>query len=227
MRVLRGAEQRVVYAVDHDADALHSLMVLLRSNGLTAAGFASAGELLQALPDEARGCLVTELRMPEVDGVQLIQALKSRGCFLPVIVVSGGSDVGLAVDAMKAGAADFMEKPHDNSALLRTVHACMDADAHAYEARCEQIRLVRRLESLTNRERQVLDLILEGASNKHIAARLAISPRTVEIYRAHVMSKMWAESLSELVRMCLLADAAQRGGAWDYGKVRRYSPRHA
>lgn len=227
MRISRGAEQRVAYVVDHDPQALHSLMVLLRSNGLTAVGFASAGELLQALPEDARGCLISELRMPEVDGVALIHALKARGCFLPVIVVSGGADVGLAVDAMKAGAADFLEKPYDNSALLRSVQTCMDADAHAHEERCEQMRLQRRLESLTNRERQVLDLILEGASNKRIAAQLEISPRTVEIYRAHVMSKMWAESLSELVRMCLMASAAQLSGAWDYGKIRRYSPRHA
>lgn len=226
MRISRGSEQRIAYVVDDDAQALHATMLLLRSNGLTALGFASAGELLEALPDEARGCLITELKLSEIDGVELIQALKARSCFLPVIVMSGRSCVGRAVDAMKAGAADFLERPYDESALVRAVYASMEADAQAYEERCEHLRLQRRLESLTNRERQVLDLILDGASNKNIAARLAISPRTVEIYRAHVMSKMWAESLSELVKMCLMASAAQ-ASAWDYGKVRRYSPRHA
>src|SRR4051812_27356598 len=101
MRIARGAEQRVVYVVDADAEALHAMMTTLRSHGLTPLGFGSAGELLQSVSEDARGCLITELRMPEVDGVELIQALKARSCFLPVVVVSGGTDVGRAVDAMK------------------------------------------------------------------------------------------------------------------------------
>jgi two-component system response regulator FixJ len=197
-----------VYVVDDDDAALHSLVLLLGAHGLKARGFASAAELLEALGPEARGCLVTDLRMPEIDGVQLIRTLKERGSALPVIVVTGHADVSRAVDAMKAGAAEFIEKPYEAELILRLVRGCLEQGQEAADANSRRRQVRQRLESLTGRERQVLDLLVEGASNKVVAVRLGISPRTVEVYRASVMSKMRAESLSDLVRMTLASDAA-------------------
>ena len=150
--------------------------------------------------------------MPEMDGVELIKALKARQSILPVIVVTGHADVTVAVQAMKAGAVDFVQKPYESELILRLVRACLEDNDEAIDASAGRHRILRRIESLTPRERQVLMLIMEGASNKVIASSLAISPRTVEIYRANVMSKMRAENLSELIRMTLAvgADATLR-----------------
>jgi two-component system response regulator FixJ len=143
-----------------------------------------------------------------MDGIELIRELKTIGCILPVIVITGHADVSRAVDAMKAGASDFIEKPFESEQLLRTVRGCLEDNDAAVDANAAKTKVLRRLESLTQRERQVLDLIIEGASNKVIAAKLAISPRTVEIYRANVMSKMRADSLSDLIRSTLTAAGA-------------------
>jgi two-component system, LuxR family, response regulator FixJ len=202
------ASDRTVYVVDDDDAALESLLLLLKVNGLQAKGFSSAVGLLDRLEPEARGCLVTDLRMPEMDGVQLIRELRGRGSGLPVIVVTGHADVTRAVDAMKAGASEFIEKPFEAELVLRLVRAALEANDEAVDAQAWRHRVRQRLDSLTARERQVLDLVVEGASNKMIAGRLGISPRTVEIYRASVMSKMRADSLSGLVRMTLAAGAA-------------------
>jgi two-component system response regulator FixJ len=202
------ASDRTVYVVDDDDAALDSLLLLLDTNGLKSQGFASAPALLGELPSDARGCLVTDLKMPEMDGVQLIRELKARGATLPVIVVTGHADVTRAVEAMKAGAAEFIEKPFEAELVLRLIRACLEAHDEVMDAQAWRNRVRHRLESLTARERQVLELVVEGASNKVVAARLGISPRTVEIYRASVMSKMRADSLSELVRMTLAAGAA-------------------
>lgn len=202
------AGERTVFVVDDDEAARDSLLALLKSDGLRPRGFASAHDLLATYDAEWRGCVVTDLRMPGMDGVELIQALKAMACILPTIVITGHADVSRAVDAMKAGAADFIEKPYESEQLLRSVRGCLEDNDAAVDANAARLRLVRRVESLTARERQVLDLIMEGASNKVIAARLSISPRTVEIYRANVMSKMRADSLSELIRITLDAGAA-------------------
>jgi two-component system response regulator FixJ len=146
--------------------------------------------------------------MPGMDGVELLKTLKGMHSILPVIVMTGHADVTVAVQAMKAGAADFVEKPFESELILRLVRSCLEENDDAVDANAKITRVRRRLESLTARERQVLDLIIDGASNKVIAASLAISPRTVEIYRANVMSKMRADSLSDLVRMTLTAGAA-------------------
>lgn len=199
---------RTVYVVDDDDAARDSLAMLLKSDGLRARSFASAHEFLATFEASARGCVVTDLRMPSMDGIELIRALKAMGCLLPVIVITGHADVSRAVDAMKAGASDFIEKPYEAEQLLRAVRGCLEENDAATDANAARTRVLRRLESLTGRERQVLDLIIEGASNKVIAATLAISPRTVEIYRANVMSKMRAESLSDLIRSTLQAGAA-------------------
>jgi two-component system response regulator FixJ len=202
------AAERVVFVVDDDDAARDSLLALLKSDGLLSRGFGSAHEFLATYDPGARGCVVTDLRMPGMDGVELIQALKGLASILPIIVITGHADVGRAVDAMKAGASDFIEKPYESEQLLRSIRGCLEDNDAAVDANASRLRLVRRLESLTARERQVLDLIMEGASNKIIASRLSISPRTVEIYRANVMSKMRADSLSELIRITLSAGAA-------------------
>jgi|SRR5436190_9660837 two-component system response regulator FixJ len=202
------AGERAVYVVDDDDAALDSLVMLLAAEGLPAKGFPSPAEFLDALPQEPRGCLITDLRMPEMDGVELIRALRQQGVIIPVIVVTGHADVTKAVDAMKAGAADFIEKPFESELILRLVRTCLEENDDAVDANASRSRVKQRLDSLTARERQVLDLVVEGASNKIVAGRLGISPRTVEIYRASVMSKMRADSLSELVRMTLASGVA-------------------
>jgi len=202
------ADGRTVFVVDDDGPALDSLVMLLRSDGLAAKGYASAHDLLAVFNFESRGCVVTDLRMPGMDGVELIRALKAAGSMLPVIVITGHADVSRAVDAMKAGATDFLEKPYESEVILRVVRACLEENDAALDVCARRKRVLRRVESLTARERQVLDLIMEGASNKVVAQRLEISPRTVEIYRANVMSKMRADSLSELVRITLAAGVA-------------------
>jgi len=199
---------RTVFVVDDDGPALDSLIMLLQSDGLRAEGFASAASFLEAFRAEMRGCVVTDLQMPGMDGIGLIQALKAAGSVLPILMITGHADVSRAVDAMKAGARDFIEKPYDSEVLLRAVRACLEEHDATVDASAMRNRVLRRLESLTARERQVLALIIEGSSNKEIGRALEISPRTVEIYRANVMSKMRADSLSELVRLTLAAGAA-------------------
>jgi len=206
--VMTPAADRTVFVVDDDAAALDSLVMLLRSDGLNPSGFSSAQSFLDALTPESRGCIISDVRMPGMDGVQLIRALKSMNCILPVIVITGHADVTVAVQAMKAGAAEFVQKPFESELILRLVRACLEDNDDAVDASAKRTRVLRRIESLTARERQVLDLIMEGASNKAIASALAISPRTVEIYRANVMSKMRADSLSDLIRMTLSSGAA-------------------
>lgn len=202
--VTPGAD-RTVFVVDDDEPARDSLVMLLKSDGLAARGFASAHDFLATFDAAARGSIVTDLRMPGMDGIELIRALRGLNCLLPVIVITGHADVSRAVDAMKAGAADFIEKPYESERILRVVRACLEENDAAVDASAARTRVLRRLESLTTRERQVLDLIIEGSSNKVIATRLEISPRTVEIYRANVMSKMRADSLSDLIRSTITA----------------------
>jgi len=206
--VMTPAADRTVFVVDDDAAALDSLVMLLRSDGLNPSGFSSAQAFLEALTPESRGCIISDVRMPGMDGVQLIKTLKSMGCILPVIVITGHADVTVAVQAMKAGAAEFVQKPFESELILRLVRACLEENDDAVDASAKRNRVLRRIESLTARERQVLNFIMEGASNKVIAAGLSISPRTVEIYRANVMSKMRADNLSDLIRMTLSSGAA-------------------
>ena len=184
------AGERTVFVVDDDDAARDSLVMLLKSDGLIAKPFASAHDFLATFDPEARGCIITDLRMPSMDGIELIKALKGVGCILPVIVITGHADVSRAVDAMKAGATDFIEKPFESELILRIVRACLEENDAAVDAGAAKTRVLRRLESLTARERQVLDLIVEGASNKVIAARLEISPRTVDRLVATLYEKL-------------------------------------
>ncbi|HXA39436.1 MAG TPA: response regulator FixJ [Phenylobacterium sp.] len=199
---------RTVFVVDDDDAALDSLVMLLRSDGLNPSGFSSALEFLDVLTPDALGCIVSDVRMPGMDGVELVKTLKQRQCLLPVILITGHADVTVAVQAMKAGASEFVQKPFESELILRLVRSALEENEEAVDASSRRTRVLRRIESLTARERQVLDMIMEGASNKAIASGLTISPRTVEIYRANVMSKMRADSLSELIRMTLASGAA-------------------
>jgi two-component system response regulator FixJ len=207
--VMSPAADRTVFVVDDDAAALDSLVMLLRSDGLNPSGFSSAQAFLDRLTPDARGCVISDVRMPGMDGVQLLKTLKAMDCILPVIVITGHADVTVAVQAMKAGAAEFIQKPFESELILRLVRGCLEENDDAVDEHAKRNRVLRRIESLTARERQVLDLIMEGASNKLIASSLSISPRTVEIYRANVMSKMRADSLSDLIRMTISTGAAR------------------
>ena len=206
--VMTPAADRTVFVVDDDEAALDSLVMLLRSDGLNPRGFSSAANFLDALKPESRGCIISDVRMPGMDGVELLRTLKATNCLLPVIVITGHADVTVAVQAMKSGAADFIQKPFESELILRLVRTCLEDNDDLVDASAKRDRVLRRIESLTARERQVLEMIIQGASNKVIAANLDISPRTVEIYRANVMSKMRADSLSDLIRMTLSSGAA-------------------
>jgi len=194
---------QVVHVIDDDADVRQSLAFLLSTAGLAVRVHDSATSFLQVLPEVHDGCVVTDIRMPGMDGLQLQRRLAELKPGLPVIVITGHGDVALAVDAMKAGAIDFIEKPFDDETLLTAIRAALARDARdsAREAQLAAIRT--RLQALSEREREVLQGLVSGKANKVIAYNLGISARTVEVYRANVMTKMQADSLSELVRMVL------------------------
>lgn len=196
----------MVHVIDDDAAMRDSLSFLLESADLNAKTYESAVVFLEHVKGLEPGCIVTDVRMPEMSGLELIQRLKTLGVGLPIIVMTGHADVPLAIEAMKAGVHDFIEKPFDDEALLTAIRAAL-AQAEDQAQRSDELAQIRaRLESLSTREREVLQGLVAGHANKVIAYDLGISPRTVEIYRANVMTKMGASSLSELVRMTLAAE---------------------
>ena len=197
----------LVHVIDDDDAVRDSLSFLLASAGFAVSAHESATAFLDMLPrlPADSGCIITDVRMPGLSGLDLLQRLKDIGLAIPVIVVTGHGDVPLAVEAMKSGAFDFFEKPFDDDILLSAVEAALDLNERNSRRRVEQAEIEVRLSALTTRERQVLEGLVVGQVNKTIAFDLGISPRTVEIYRANVMTKMQAASLSELVRMALTA----------------------
>lgn len=196
----------VVHVVDDDDAVRDSLAFLLRTARIDARTYDSASAFLDALPGADSGCIVTDVRMPGISGIDLLHQLKARGSTMPVIVITGHGDIPLAVEAMKLGAVDFLEKPFDDDVLLASVKSALGRFEQEAQREAERSELRARVAALTSREQDVLHGLVAGKSNKIIAFDLGISPRTVEIYRAHVMTKMNAGSLSELVRMALLAD---------------------
>lgn len=193
----------VVHIVDDEEAVRNSLAFLLSGAGFAVRVHESATDFLAIAAGISNGCLITDLRMPDMDGVELLRKLRDAGALLPAIVITGHGDVQMAVEAMKSGALDFIEKPFSDQVLI-------DSIGRAVERADEQVRneaaeeLVRqRLDSLSERERQVLDGVVAGQPNKTIASELGISPRTVEVYRAGLMGKMQARSLAELVRMVI------------------------
>lgn len=194
-----------VYVIDDDEAARDSIAFLLETARLPVRTFESAAAFLaQPTPPET-GCIITDVRMPEVDGIELLRRLRAQGNRLPVIVITGHGDVPLAVEAMKIGAIDFFEKPFDDEALLSAVRAALGRRQGEDEREAEKRMLAERFAALSAREKQVLEGLVKGHQNKVIAFDLGISPRTVEIYRANVMTKSQASSLSDLVRMALIA----------------------
>ena len=198
-------DKSIVHVIDDDADARESLAFLLGTADIEVHTYKSATAFLEALSRVQAGCIVTDVRMPGIDGMALLRQLKDQGSPLPVIVMTGHGDVPLAVEAMKLGAIDFLEKPFDDNALLAAVRAALSENLAHSERESRRADILERMATLSPRERQVLDGLVVGHPNKTIAFDLGISARTVEVYRANVMTKMNAGSLSELVRMALLA----------------------
>ena len=195
----------VVHVIDDDSAARDSLEFLLRSHEIEAHTYESANSFLAKLPVIGGGCIITDVRMPGVSGVELLHRLNELQIRIPVIVITGHGDLQLAVQAMKQGAVDFLEKPFDDEVLIAAVRSALERWQKGALEQVEREQVHERLASLTRREREVLQGLLAGKANKVIAHDLDISPRTVEIYRANVMNKMKATSLSELVRMGLMA----------------------
>jgi len=190
-----------VHIVDDDEPVRESLAFLCQTDGLKAATYSSPLALLEAASTLREGCIVTDVRMPQMDGLTLIARLHERGVRLPMVVMTGHGDVPMAVAAMKAGAVDFLEKPFDDEIFLTTVRdALVRSERGAAPRAAAAEGLEGKLALLSERERQVLDRLVDGEANKVIALNLGISPRTVEIYRAKVMTKMEAASFADLIR---------------------------
>jgi len=195
----------IVFLIDDDDGVRRSLDALLRSNGLKTAAFASARDFLAQFDPDAAGCLVPDVRLPGMSGIELLQKLRMQNCHMPVIVITGHGDVPLAVEAMKGGAVDFIEKPFRDHVLLTAVRRALKLADEDHEQRIATREIWTRLMTLTPREHQVLDMVVAGKANKVIAIDLDLSIKTVEFHRAHVMEKMRVDSLAELVQMVLLA----------------------
>ena len=206
------ADVPLVHVVDDDEAVRDSLSLLLEAAGLSVRTYDSATAFLKALPNLAAGCVLTDVRMPELDGLELQRRLTELCIRLPVIVMSGHGDVPIAVEAVKAGAADFLEKPFDDAQLLAAVSGALATSQRRREEEAATAGIAKRLASLTPREREVLDKLVAGQPNKTIAYDLGSSPRTVEVHRARVMEKMGVRSLPELVRMTIAAERAAPPG---------------
>lgn len=197
-----------VFIVDDEEAVRDSIAMLLRSVGLRTQVFADATSFLRQYRGELAGCLVLDVRMPRMSGLELQQELNRRGWALPVIFITGHGDVPMAVEAMRAGALDFLQKPFKDDDLIRRVQKALDQDARERAALAERDLLRQHFEELTAREREVARRIVAGQANKAVALDLGLSERTVELHRAHVMQKMEARNLAQLVQMLLQVDSA-------------------
>lgn len=202
------SNSQIIHVIDDDVDVRQSLAFLLSTAGLAVRVYESALAFLDTLPDAVGGCVVTDIRMPGIDGLELQRRLKVLKSSLPVIVITGHGDIPLAVEAMKSGAVDFIEKPFDDETLLSAIRFALLHHVRDAQRQAQIVEVRSRLKALTDRERDVLGGLIAGKPNKIIAFDLGISARTVEVYRANVMTKMKADSLSGLVRMVLLENGA-------------------
>jgi FixJ family two-component response regulator len=200
----------VVFVVDDDPAMRDSLRWLIESTGLEVETFADAHTFLARIRPDVPGCLVLDIRMPGMSGLDLQTELTRRGVGLPTIMVTGHAEVPMAVRAVKAGAIDFIEKPFSDQLLLDRVRQGIEMDRQEREGRARRTEVLRRMSLLTQREREVLHLVVAGRANKEIAAALELSPKTVEVHRSHVMDKMQASSVAELVRLTLFAQSGAR-----------------
>jgi two-component system, LuxR family, response regulator FixJ len=201
------AHRGKVYVIDDDEAMRDSLDFLLAAADFQVSLFETALDFLAALPTLDFGCVVSDVRMPDIDGIELLKRLKAGGSLFPVVIMTGHGDVPLAVEAMKLGAMDFLEKPFEDDRLIGMIEAALRRAEPGVKNEAATLEIQSRIASLSPRERQVMDGLIAGLSNKLIAREYDISPRTIEVYRANVMTKMQAASLSELVRL------AMRGGA--------------
>lgn len=192
-----------VFFVDDDKDVRDAVSFLLTTEGLHVEVFATPGEILEAMTPEHVGCLLLDVRLPEMNGLELQQALRDRGIQLPVVFLSGHGDIPLAVRAINAGALDFVEKPFNDELLLEKVNNALEISRTARAQNGDRRAIERRLAMLTPREREVMEGILEGKFNKMIASDMDVSIRTVEVHRAHVLDKLGARNSSDMVRLVL------------------------
>ncbi|GLV20538.1 transcriptional regulatory protein FixJ [Sphingobium sp. TomMM35A] len=197
--------EAIVYVIDDDDGARLSLEFLLDCAGIRVRSFASADTFLASSPPLSGACIVTDVRMPGRNGIELVEELRRRGANVPVIVITGHADVPLAVQAMHAGVDDFIEKPFDDEVMLSSIRKVLARQAGDDQAQAEKRSILDRIATLSPREMEVMEGLVAGHANKAIAFDLEISARTVEVYRANVMMKMQAKTLSELVRMVTLA----------------------
>ncbi|MGJ0507323.1 MAG: response regulator FixJ [Methylocystis sp.] len=205
-------DPRVVHLIDDDAAVRDAVGLLLRTEGFKVQSYDSALAFLKAAPTRAEGCVVTDVRMPEMNGMELIAQMKEQHISIPVVVLTAHADVPLAVEAMKLGAVDLLEKPFEDDALIAAVSAALER-RNAEENRSRESQEIKsRLASLTRRENEILAGLLKGLSNKVIAHDLGISIRTAEVHRANIMAKMRAGNLAELVKMALAANTATTTG---------------
>ena len=195
--------QQTVYVVEDDEAVRDSLELLLKSDGKPVKTYESATAFLKDYSDKMAGCIVLDIRMPGMDGMELQKKLNEKHSILPIIFVTGHGDVPMAVDAMKEGAVDFIQKPYREEALLEKIEAALKQDLEQRKSLDEKQEIIRRIKSLTPREHEIMDRMIAGQANKVIAIELEISQRTVEIHRSRVMHKMGTHSLAHLVRMVL------------------------
>jgi two-component system, LuxR family, response regulator FixJ len=196
-----------VYVIDDDAAMRDSLNFLLDAANFEVTLFESATNFLEMLPRLAFGCVVSDVRMPGIDGIELLKRMKSLDSPFPIVIITGHGDVALAVEAMKLGAVDFLEKPFEDDRLIGMIETAIRHREPAAKDEAVTRDIAGRIDSLSPRERQVMEGLIAGLSNKMIARNYDISPRTIEVYRANVMTKMQAGSLSELVRLAMRAGA--------------------
>jgi two-component system response regulator FixJ len=204
--------ESTVFVVDDDADLRESLSWLLESAGLHAKGYSTAQEFLNDYKPEEPGCLLLDVRMPGLSGLDLQEELRRRGVPPPIIIMTGHARVPMAVRALKGGAIDFIQKPFSDQSLLERVRAAIDLDRRVRQLRTQSAKFAELLTHLTPREREVMDLVIAGKPNKIIADDLGISPKTVEIHRGRVMEKLRVDSVAELVRLTLLWKASGAQG---------------
>lgn len=197
---------QTVFIVDDDEAVRSSLKLLLKTLGLSAVTYASAPDFLAAFEPSQAGCLVLDIRMPGMSGLELQQELNARGALLPIIFITGHGDVPMAVEAMQHGAMDFLQKPFRDQDLIDRINKALERDRIGRELLDNRARILSLIESLTPREREVLEQVTQGKINKVIAAEMGLSQRTVEIHRARIMEKMGANSLAHLVRMVIDAN---------------------
>jgi FixJ family two-component response regulator len=201
--------QATVFIVDDDPSIRHAMQLLLRSVGLSAETFESAHDFLEQYQRSRGGCLVLDIRMPGLGGLELQERLLALGSSMPIIFITGHADVPMAVEAMQKGAFDFIEKPFRDQELLGRISEALNVDRRLRSRQESLSEIEARVSRLTNRERQVMELVVSGKPNKIIAYELGTSQRTVEIHRSRVMDKMEARSLAELVRMSLQLEASR------------------